>query len=30
MQDASAKDKKEAVKKVLNLLFPNKQVLFTP
>lgn len=30
MQDASAKNKKEAVKKVLTLLFPNKQVLFTP
>ena len=30
MQEEEAKDKKEATKKVLTILFPNKQVLFTP
>lgn len=30
MQEKTAKDKKEAVKQVLTLLFPNYKVLFTP
>ena len=30
MQEEEAKDKKEATKKLLTLLFPDKQILFTP
>jgi len=30
IQETEAKDKKEATKKVLTLLFPNYKVLFTP
>jgi len=30
MQEKEAKDKKEATKKVLQLLFPDYKVLFTP
>lgn len=30
MQEAEAKDKREAVKQVLTLLFPDKQAVFTP
>ena len=30
MQDAESKDKKEAVKQVLTLMFPTKTILFTP